>query len=78
MGEIFKPSPGNTSTLTDRLSNVFLVNPHATTDIGRYIPAGLTLAGIGALSGGYKQQPVDMSPAFDQNITGTRSEEHTS
>jgi len=72
VGEIFKPSPGNTSTLTDRLANVLLVNPNATTDIGRYIPAGLTLAGIGALSGGYKQQPVDMSPAFDQNITGTQ------
>jgi hypothetical protein len=69
-GEIFSPSAGNQSSLTDRLVNTFLVNPAATTDIGRYIPAGVTLAGIGALSGGYKTEPVNPSPAFDQKVTG--------
>ena len=69
-GEIFSPSPGNESTIVDRLTNAFLVNPAAKTDVGRYLPAGLTLAGIGALTGSYKSQPVDQNPAFNRDYTG--------
>lgn len=69
-GEIFSPSAGNESTIVDRLTNAFLVNPAAKTDVGRYLPAGLTLAGIGALTGGYKTEPVDQNPAFNRDYTG--------
>lgn len=54
----------------ENVKNFFLVNPNITEGIGRYVPAGLTLAGLGAVTGGFKDQPVDMNPAFDQKFTG--------
>lgn len=69
-GEIFKPPPGE-STLTQRIGNALFVDPYAKEgSIGRYLPAGVTLAGIGALTGGYKTEPVDQNPAFDRDYTG--------
>lgn len=50
--------------------NAFFVNPSATTALGRYVPAGLTAMGIGALTGGFDTQPVNQNPLFDRNYTG--------
>lgn len=69
-GEIFNP-PAGESTLTQRIGNALFVDPYAKEgSIGRYLPAGVTLAGIGALTGGYKTQPVDQNPAFNRDYTG--------
>jgi len=54
----------------ENLTNFFLVNPNITEGIGRYIPAGLTLAGLGAVTGGYEEQPVDQNPLYDRSFTG--------
>ena len=49
--------------------DAFLVNPYAT-GLGKFAPAALTTVGIGALTGGFKQQPVDQNPLFDRNYRG--------
>lgn len=69
-GEIFNP-PAGESTLTQRIGNALFVDPYAKEgSVFRYLPAGVTLAGIGALTGGYKTEPVDQNPAFDRDYTG--------
>ena len=50
--------------------NAFFVNPNAETTLGRYVPTGLTVAGIGALTGGFETEPVNQNPLFDRNYTG--------
>lgn len=51
--------------------NAFLVNPYAKTELGRFVPSALTAAGIGALTGGFKEQPVDQNPLFNRDYTGS-------
>lgn len=75
-------SPG--STWTERLGqafknpsmetvkNAFLVNPNAAPGtLMRYAPAALTTVGIGALTGGFKEEPVNEAPLYDRTRTGT-------
>jgi len=50
--------------------DAFLVNPYARTELGKFAPAALTTVGIGALTGGFKSQPVDQNPAFNRDYTG--------
>ena len=50
--------------------DAFLVNPYAKTELGKFVPAALTTVGIGALTGGFKSQPVDQNPAFNRDYTG--------
>jgi hypothetical protein len=69
-GEIFNP-PAGESTLTQRIGNALFVDPYAKEgSVFRYLPAGVTLAGIGALTGGYKTEPVNQNPAFNRSYTG--------
>jgi len=51
--------------------DAFLVNPYATTGLGKFAPAALTAMGVGALTGGFKTQPVDQNPLFNRNYTGS-------
>ncbi len=51
--------------------DAFLVNPYAKTELGRFVPAALTAAGIGALTGGFKSEPVDQNPLFNRDYTGS-------
>jgi len=52
--------------------DAFLVNPYAKTELGRYVPAALTTVGIGALTGGFKQEPVNENPLFNRNYGGSQ------
>jgi len=47
--------------------NAFFVNPNVPEGLGRYVPAGLTLAGLSALS---KPTPVNQAPLFERNYGG--------
>lgn len=59
-----KPGLG---TFTD----AFLVNPNETQNyLARYAPTALTTMGIGALTGGFKPEPVNESPLFNRQFTG--------
>jgi hypothetical protein len=52
--------------------DAFLVNPNAQPGtLARFAPAALTTVGIGALTGGFKSQPVDQNPLFDRNYSGS-------
>lgn len=64
-------NPPADSSFLENASNVFLKNPNAQSILGQYAPAGLTLAGIGALTGGFKDQPVDQNPLFNRDYTGS-------
>jgi len=81
VGTAAQTAPGR--TFTERLGqfvsrpgfgtfkDAFLVNPNETQNyLARYAPAALTTVGIGALTGGFKQQPVDQNPLFDRNYRG--------
>ena len=81
VGSATQTPPGK--TFTERLGqfvkepgfgtfkDAFLVNPNETQNyLARYAPAALTTMGIGALTGGFKEQPVDQSPLYDRNFTG--------
>jgi hypothetical protein len=52
--------------------DAFLVNPNATTTLGRYAPAALTAVGVGALTGGFKTEPVNENPLFDRAYGGSQ------
>jgi hypothetical protein len=47
--------------------NAFLVNPNITEGLGRYVPAGLTLAGLSALD---KPTQANEAPLFDRSYGG--------
>lgn len=64
-------NPPTGSSFLENASNVFLKNPNAQSILGQYVPAGLTLAGIGAVTGGFKDQPVDQNPLFNRDYTGS-------
>jgi len=64
-------NPPTGSSLLENATNVFIRNPNAESLLGQYVPAGLTLAGIGALTGGFKDQPVDQNPLFNRDYTGS-------
>lgn len=81
VGTAAQTAPGR--TFTERLGqfvsrpgfgtfkDAFLVNPNETQNyLARYAPAALTTVGIGALTGGFKSQPVDQNPLFDRNYGG--------
>lgn len=53
----------------ETFKNVFFVNPNVAEGLGRYVPAGLTLAGLSALS---KPTPVDQAPLFDRTYGGAQ------
>lgn len=56
----------------DTFKDAFLVNPNETQNyLARYAPAALTTMGIGALTGGFKSEPVNESPLFNRNYTGS-------
>jgi hypothetical protein len=52
--------------------DAFLVNPYAKTELGRYVPAALTTMGVGALTGGFKTEPVNENPLFDRASGGSK------
>jgi hypothetical protein len=52
--------------------DAFLVNPYAKTELGRFAPAALTTLGVGALTGGFKQEPVNENPLFNRNYGGSQ------
>jgi hypothetical protein len=52
--------------------DAFLVNPYAKTELGRYVPAALTTMGVGALTGGFKTEPVNENPLFNRNYGGSQ------
>ena len=58
-------------TIIEEAHQLFLVNPSAKTELGRFVPSALTAAGIGALTGGFKEQPVDQNPLFNRDYTGS-------
>lgn len=49
--------------------NAFFVNPNVSEGLGRYVPAGLTLAGLSAFS---KPAPANEAPLFDRSYGGTQ------
>jgi len=66
LGQAFK----NPSMET--VKNAFFVNPNAAPGtLMRYAPAALTTVGIGALTGGFKEEPVNEAPLYDRTRTGT-------
>ncbi len=52
--------------------DAFLVNPYAKTELGKFVPAALTTVGIGALTGGFKTEPVNENPLFNRNYGGAQ------
>jgi len=64
--------PGGNKPTFENFKNAFLVNPDATTTLGRYAPAALTAVGIGALTGGFKTEPVNENPLFNRNYGGAQ------
>lgn len=52
--------------------DAFLVNPNATTAIGKYAPAALTAMGVGAATGAFKSEPVNENPLFNRNYGGSQ------
>lgn len=52
-------------------ADALLFNPYAQTELGKFAPAALTTLGIGALTGGFKSEPVNESPLFNRNYTGS-------
>lgn len=66
LGQFFRSPSMDTAT------NAFLVNPNAAPGtLMRYAPAALTTVGIGALTGGFKEEPVNEAPLYDRTRTGT-------
>jgi hypothetical protein len=64
VGQFFeKPS---TSTFTD----AFLVNPKATTTLGKYAPGVATALTVTGALGGFKQGEVNENPLFNRDYTG--------
>lgn len=64
VGQFFdKPS---TSTFTD----AFLVNPKATTTLGKYAPGVATALAVTGALGGFKQGEVNENPLFNRDYTG--------
>ena len=71
MGDYIRTlAPGGEKPTLDQFTKAFLVNENAKTALGRYVPAALTTVGIGALTGGFKTQPVDQNPLFKSDYTG--------
>lgn len=65
VGQFFdKPS---TSTFTD----AFLVNPKATTTLGKYAPGVATALTVTGALGGFKTGSVDENPLFNRDYTGS-------
>lgn len=64
--------PGGNAPTFENFKNAFLVDPNATTTLGKYAPAALTTLGIGALAGGFKQEPTNENPLFDRNYGGSQ------
>jgi hypothetical protein len=64
VGQFFeKPS---TSTFTD----AFLVNPKATTALGKYAPGVATALAVTGATGGFKAGKAEENPLFDRDYTG--------
>lgn len=50
--------------------NTFLVNPNATSTLGRYAPAALTGLAVTGAMGGFKGSPAQEDPLFNSKYTG--------
>lgn len=50
--------------------NTFLVNPNATSTLGRYAPAALTGLAVTGAMGGFKGSPAQEDPLFKSKYTG--------
>jgi hypothetical protein len=50
--------------------NAFLVDPNATTFLGKYLPSLITATTVGGMTGGFKQEPVSLDPLYNRAYTG--------
>ncbi len=64
VGQFFnKPS-------TDSFTDAFLVNPNATTTLGKYAPGVATALAVTGVAGGFKAGKAEENPLFDRKYTG--------
>jgi len=71
MGSYLKSlAPGGETPSFDKFKNAFLVNPEATSKLGRYVPGVATALTVTGLAGGFKAGKSEENPLFDRNYTG--------
>jgi hypothetical protein len=63
-------APGGEKPTFEGFKNAFLVNPEATSKLGRYVPGVATALTVSGLAGGFKAGKSDENPLFDRNYTG--------
>lgn len=59
-----------TSPSMETFKNAFLVNPNATTTLGRYVPGVLSGLALTGAMGGFKGAPAQEDPLFKSKYTG--------
>jgi hypothetical protein len=71
MGSYLKSlAPGGEKPTYDAFKNAFLVNPEATSTLGRYVPGVATALAVTGLAGGFKAGKSEENPLFDRKYTG--------
>ena len=71
MGSYLKSlAPGGETPSFDKFKNAFLVNPDATSTLGRYVPGVATALAVTGLAGGFKAGKSEENPLFDRKYTG--------
>jgi hypothetical protein len=63
-------APGGEKPTFEGFKNAFLVNPEATSKLGRYVPGVATALTVSGLAGGFKAGKSEENPLFDRNYTG--------
>jgi len=71
MGSYLKSlAPGGEKPTYDAFKNAFLVNPDATSTLGKYVPGVATALAVTGLAGGFKAGKSEENPLFDRKYTG--------
>jgi hypothetical protein len=71
MGSYLKSlAPGGEKPTYDAFKNAFLVNPEATSTLGKYVPGVATALAVTGLAGGFKAGKSEENPLFDRKYTG--------